>query len=64
MDHARLLLNADLVGGPAEERPVVLLHRGRVVEHGGRALALDGVQGKRLTLRRPVESPRKVDLVG
>ena len=27
-------------------------------------MALDGVQGKRLALRRPVESPRKVDLVG
>ncbi|MPC36839.1 hypothetical protein E2C01_030306 [Portunus trituberculatus] len=63
MNDAGILLNADLVGSPAEKRPVVLLHRGRVVEHGGRALTLDGVEGKRLALRRPVESPCKVDLV-
>lgn len=64
VDHARLLLNADLVGGPAEQRPVVLFHRGRVIEDGRRALALDGLKGKRLALRRSIKPPREVNLMG
>lgn len=45
MYDARVLLSADLVGGPAEQRSVVLLHRGGVIEDGRRALALDGLNG-------------------
>lgn len=62
MDDTRLTLPPDGIRSPAEECAVVVLEGGRVVEHGGRALAPDGVQGQRLALRRPVEPPSEVNL--
>lgn len=63
VDHAWLLLSTDPVGCPAEQRPIVLLHRSRVIENGRRTVALDGLKGERLALRRPIKPPREVDLL-
>lgn len=63
VDDTGFPLHADQVGGPAQQRPVVLLERSRVVEHGRGALVADGLQGHGLApLRRPVEAPREVHL--
>lgn len=64
MEDARLPLVADVVGGPAEERPIVQLRHGRVGDDAVAAGGAEVAAGNVYRVGRVVEGPAEGVLLG